>query len=128
MNIFTSPLPNEVVASQLEKNNKSFSVEDVRRWVEKHDGVHGRFRFYSLYAASSEFYQLVAKPLVSMRTVGSINVERRAKPIKHTIMTKKRNRLRDPKGVALYRASENLNHIMAAKKALGKKINDSLLG
>ena len=117
-----------MVASQLEKNNKSFSVEDVRRWTEKHDGVRGRFRFYSLYAASFEFYQLVAKPLVSMRTVGSINVERRAKPIKHTIMTKKRNRLRDPKGVALYRASENLNHIMAAKKALGKKINDSLLG
>ena len=32
----------------------------------------------------------------------------------------------DPKGVALYRASENLKHIMAAKKRLGKKITDSL--
>ena len=64
---------------------------------------------------------------MSMRTVGSIEVERRIKPLKHDIITKKRNRLRDPKGVALYRASENLHHLMKAKKALGMKINDSLI-
>ena len=32
----------------------------------------------------------------------------------------------DPKGVALFRASENLRHIMKAKKQLAKKITDSL--
>jgi hypothetical protein len=41
-------------------------------------------------------------------------------------MTKKCNRLKDPKGVALFRAQENLKHVMRAKKALGKKITDSL--
>ena len=61
-----------------------------------------------------------------MRTVGSIDVERRIKPIKHKILTKERNRRLDPKGIALYCASENLKHIMAAKKRLGKKITDSL--
>ena len=61
-----------------------------------------------------------------MRTVGSIDVERRIKPIKHNILTKKRNRLSDSKGVALFRASENLRHIMKAKKLLAKKITDSL--
>ena len=76
---------------------------------------------------NNEFYQKVAKHLLSMRTVGSIDVERRVKPIKHTILTKKRNRLKDPKGIALYRASENLKHIMKAKIALGKKISDSLV-
>ena len=61
--------------------------------------------------------------LFSLRTVGSIDVERRIKPVKENILTKKRNCLLDPKGVALYRASENL---MASKKRLGKKITDSL--
>ena len=76
--------------------------------------------------AHSEFYLLVAKPLLSMRTVGSIDVERRVKPLKHNILTKKRNRLLDPKGQCLFRASENLNHIMACKKMLGKSVTDSL--
>ena len=85
-----------------------------------------------LLAASVSFClmasnQKVAKPLMSMRTVGSIDVERRIKPLKHDIITKKRNKLRDPKGVALYRASENLHHLMRAKQSLGMKISDSLL-
>jgi len=62
-----------------------------------------------------------------MCNVGSIDVERRIKPIKHTILIKRRNRLHDPKGVALHRAQENLNHIMSAKNILGKKITDSIL-
>ena len=84
----------------------------------------GRFCFYESYGMYSPFYQKVAKPLLSMRTVGSIDVERRIKPLKHDIITKQRNRLKDPKGIALYRASENL---MKAKQTLGMKMNDSLL-
>ena len=60
-----------------------------------------------------------------MRTVGSIDVERRVKPLKDTILTKKRNRLSDAKAAVLYRARENL-HIMNAKKILGKSITDSI--
>ena len=89
--------------------------------------MQGRFNFFETFAENSEFYQRVAKPLLSMRTVGSIDVERMIKPIKHNILTKKRNCLHDPKGIALYRASENLKHIMDAKLILGKKITDSLL-
>ena len=62
-----------------------------------------------------------------MRTVGSIDVEHRVKPTKHTILTKMRNRLKDPTGIALYRASENLKHIKKAKIASGEKISDSLV-
>ena len=103
-----------------------FTVEDVKKWVEKNNSMDGRFQFFELYAVNSEFYLKVAKSLLSMRTVGSMVVERRIKPIKHTIMTKQRNCLLDPKGVVLYRASENLKHIMRANKTLGKKITNSL--
>ena len=114
-------------APQLRENNKQFSVADVKDWVVNNGSIAGCFRFFETYASSSEFYQMVAKPLLSMRTVGSIDVERRVKPIKDSILTKKRNRLKDPKGVALFRASENLNHLMKAKISLGKKITDSLI-
>jgi hypothetical protein len=62
---------------------------------------------------------LTAKPLLSMRTVGSNDVERRVKPLKLTMLTKKRNRLQDPKGICLFCASENLRYIMTAKNILG---------
>eukprot|EP00956_Cyclotella_meneghiniana_P023264 scaffold44959_cov39-Cyclotella_meneghiniana.AAC.3 len=51
-----------------------------------------------------------------MCTVGSIDVERRVKLLKDTILTKKRNWLSDAKANVLYRARENLKHIVNAKK------------
>ena len=47
------------------------------------------------------------------------------KPIQESIMTKKRNQLTDSKGIALFRARENLRHLMNTQKILGKKITDS---
>jgi hypothetical protein len=64
---------------------------------------------------------------MSIRTVGSIDVERRIKPVKNDILSKTRNRLSDSKATVLYRTSENLNHLMKAKKILGKKITDPLI-
>ena len=64
--------------------------------------------------------------LLSMYNIGSIYAEGRIKPIKHNTSTKKHNRLNDPKGIALFRASENLKYVMKSKKVLGRKITDSL--
>ena len=64
---------------------------------------------------------------MSMRTVGSIDVERRIKPAKNEILSKNCNCLSDSKATVLYRTSENLNHLMKVKKILGKKITDPLL-
>jgi len=43
----------------------------------------------------------------------------------NAFMTRNRNRLSDPKGVALFRAKVNLTHIMDAKQRLGERITDS---
>ena len=56
-----------------------------------------------------------------------MDVERKVKFMKEKILTKHRNRLKDPKGVALYRVRENLTHIMKAKKQLGMKITESVI-
>eukprot|EP00956_Cyclotella_meneghiniana_P034352 scaffold103910_cov23-Cyclotella_meneghiniana.AAC.1 len=116
--IFGQPLPEAVNFEQLEANNKAFGVKFVKQHAESSGNVASRLRWFETFAAHSELYQLIAKPLISMRTVGSIDVERRVKPLKDTILTKKRNRLSDAKAAVLYRARENLNHIMNAKKIL----------
>ena len=96
------------------------------KYVETTGAISGRLGWFECYAGTSDFYRLVAKPLLSMGTVGSMDCERRAKPLKNTILTKDRNRMLDPTGVALLRGYENLRHIMHAKKMLGKRIADSL--
>ena len=113
-------------SAQLDLNNREFTIDDVVEWVEKSGNINGRFAFFDTFHANSEFYQRVAKPLLSMRAVGSIDVERRVKAMKGNILTKKWKKLKDPKGVAYLRASENQNHITHAKKLLGKLFYESL--
>eukprot|EP00956_Cyclotella_meneghiniana_P037398 scaffold138000_cov60-Cyclotella_meneghiniana.AAC.1 len=117
--IFGQPLPEADNFEQLETNNKAFGVKFVKQHAKSSGNVAFWLRWFETFAAHSELYQLIAKPLILMRTVGSIDVERRIKPLKDTILTKKRNRLSDAKAAVLYRARENLNHIMNAKRILG---------
>ena len=108
------------------KNTKNLSIDDVEKWIVDNDVINGHIDLFESFARNSKFYLKVAQPLLSMRTTGSIDVERRIKPLKHNIMTKKSNRLKDPKGISLLRGQENLKHSMQAKLDLGKKITDSL--
>ena len=56
-----------------------------------------------------------------MKSVGSMDVERTAKPFKHCILTKERNRLTDESGVVLFRAGQNLKHLHHARIAIKGK-------
>ena len=126
MHIFDDPVPAGVSMDELMKNNTKITIDDVEEWIVRNDGIKGRLRFFECFAKNNDFYLKIAMPLLSMRTTGSIDVERRIKALKGGIVTKKRNRLKDPKGISLLRADENLKHINNAKKILGKKITDSL--
>ena len=66
-----------------------------------HGGIEGRLCWFEAYAPNYPLYHKVAKPLLSMRTTGSLDIE-------HNILTKKHNRLADDKAITLIRASENL--------------------
>ena len=126
MHTFEKELPDAVSVEELKSNNAKTSVDEVLAWVEKTGNIQGRFALFDTFHANSDFYLKVAKPLLSMRAVGSIDVERRIKTLKGSILTKKRNKIKDTKGVVYLRASENLRHLMRAKKMIGKNISDSL--
>ena len=89
LHVFEEPLPRAVSNEQLKVNNTNFTIEEVKDWVERHGSVNGRFLFFETFVPNNEFYQKVAKPLLSMRTVGSMDVQRIIKPIKQDILTKK---------------------------------------
>ena len=83
----------------------------------KHDS---RLQFFESWPQlrRTELYQSVFKHLLSIRTEGSISVERVAKPLKNKVLTKERNRLGTGRAELLLRAGLNLNFIRAAKQDL----------
>jgi len=126
---FSNKCPKSVCCDELLKNSIEFGGNGMIDWVERHGLMRGHFGFFETFAENSEFYQRVVKPLLSMCTIDSIDVQHRIKPIKHNnnILTKKQNYLHDPKGMALYIAQENLKYIMNTKKIIDKKITGFLL-
>jgi hypothetical protein len=100
----------------------------VLEWVEKYKNIDGNFRFFEVYAPFSPLYQQVGKRLLSMKSVGSMDVEHTAKPFKHCILTKDRNRLSDAKGVVMFRAGQNLKHLHHARTAIKGKVYAKIVG
>ena len=107
-------------------NNSEFTLAQVRDWVVAHRHLEGHFRFFKVYRPNSLFYQRIALPLLSMRTTGSIDVERAAKPYKNSMITRDRNRLSDEKGIVLFRGGRNLKHLAKAKMELKGTVHDAL--
>ena len=56
-----------------------------------------------------------------------MDIERVVKPVKHLILTRDRNRLSDDRGIVLFWAQQNLNHLMNARLTLNGTVHDNLL-
>ena len=109
------PLAPAATEGELALATKNIELGQVSDWITKHGGINGRLCWFEAYAPHSKFYRLVAEPLLSVRTAGSIDVERAVKPIKNSILAKDRNRLDDNAAEVLMRASENLKFLMKVK-------------
>jgi hypothetical protein len=100
----------------------------VLEWVEKYENIDGRFCFFEVYAHFSPLYQQVGKHLLSMKSVGSMDVEHTAKPFKHNMLSKDRNELSDEKGIVIFRAGQNLKHLHHAREPIKGEVYAGVLG
>ena len=118
-------LPVPVSDIEYRSNLSKLTLREVEEWINKYRGLQGRFELLETFARRSELYNRVIKPLLSIETSGSIEVERRVKPMKNEILTKQRNRLSDEKAAILLRASQNLRYLAEAKSAMKQAIANS---
>jgi hypothetical protein len=107
---------------------RAFTIDHVLEWVEKYENIDLCFRFFEVYARFSPLCQQVGKRLLSMKSVGSMDVERTAKPFKHCMLSKDRNRLFDEKGIVMFRAGQNLKHLHHARESIKGKVYAGVLG
>lgn len=95
-----------------------FSLQDVRAWVTRTGGHDTRLAWFEVYGKSTLLYTKVAKTLLSVTITGSMTAERIAKPLKHSILIKERNRLGVEKASMNLRAGLNLRFLQHAKDQL----------
>ena len=81
------------------------ALADVSKW-DKESG--SRLLWWETFNPLSPLYLTIAKPLLSAHTVGSIAVERVAKPLKNKVMSKERNSIGVGRAEVLLRAGMNL--------------------
>jgi hypothetical protein len=111
---------------KMKKGKRNFTLDCVVEWVEKYENIDGRFCFFEAYACFSPLYQQVGKRLLSIKSVGSIDVECMAKPFKHSILTKDGNAVGDEKGIVLFRAGRISSiSIMPAKLSKERCMEES---
>eukprot|EP00957_Ditylum_brightwellii_P185246 14106132-Ditylum_brightwellii.AAC.1 len=99
MFFFDNQLPIPVDEEQLEKNNSELSIDDVASWVGTKDSIEGCFVWWGTYARDNKFYQDIAKLLLSIGTLGSIDVEQKTKGLKYEILSQKQNKLSDDQAI-----------------------------
>jgi hypothetical protein len=113
---FAGPAPESKSKEELLRQQKTLKLKQVSAWVTATRRHPARLRFFSTLPRSV-FIEKVAKTLLSIRSTGSIAVERVAKPLKNKILTRARNQLEIDKQETLLRVGLNLENLFKANLA-----------
>ena len=90
----------------------------ISNWIVDTGGHMSRLAWFEAWFPQSKFYTKLAKPLLSLRTTGSMSVERVAKHLKVAVYTKHRNRLECGNKKMLLRTGLNLRFLLGMKVAM----------
>jgi len=108
----------EVNDEETKAEQKKLTMTDVSEWVNKTGGHDGRLNFFVLHPKDEDLYKLILEPLLSIRSVGSITVERIAKPMKRSVLANYRAAMKEDKAEICLRVGLNLRHLMAARQQI----------
>ena len=97
-------------------DDHTLTMAEVSSWVKQTGGHEARIAWYEVNAPKSLFFLEVAKPLLSVRITGSMTVERVAKPLKNSVLTKDRSKLSTGKSEMLLRAGLNLRFLQDSRE------------
>jgi hypothetical protein len=124
-NKFDDPLPPPLSTAEAKAKRELITIEDVKKFVDDTGGMNGRLRWFEVYARDTTLYKYIAKPLLSISSTGSMDVERYAKPLKYCIQTKEKNRTSDDFASMVLRILINVRNVKAAKNSLVADMNAS---
>ena len=108
------------------QEERELTIQMVSQWVSTTGGHQGRLEFFSI-APPSKLYDLVIEPLLSVRSTGSISVERVAKPLKNNVWSKLRSNLGQDKAEVCLRAGLNLRYLMKVRSTVHKATNEQVV-
>jgi hypothetical protein len=100
---YMSDPPDAVAYTDAQVSEKTLTLKHVAAWVERWKRHLGRLSRSVADLPPTPYFICVAKPLLSIKTTGSISVERAANPLKNKIADKTRNRNSKDKRTVLLR-------------------------
>jgi len=116
MDMFRDEITGPVLSQEAVVNaQEQLTLQDVRNWIEITGGHESRLEFFQM-VPDNLCHKMILTTLMSMRTTGSIAVERIAKPFKVNVLSKKRNRLLTSNAELLLRVGLNLRFLLDHRK------------
>ena len=119
-NKFPDSRPPPLSSEEKSTKGTAMTFEDVSSFINETKGMLGCLRWYEMRAWDTTLYKYVARPLLSLSSVGSMDIEWFAKPLKYVIQTKDRNNISDEFASMLLRILINLGNVDDALKMLKK--------
>ena len=120
MELFDEPFEEDRRPRDVKKlDSLKLTLDMVTQWIKDTGNHDSRLTFFTGVEFDNEghlLYKKVLEPLLSMRTTGSVAVERVAKPMKHKVLTSCRNRLGIERAKMLLRVGMNPRFLMEKRK------------
>ena len=113
-----TPAPVVLAPAAAQAAMATLTLEMVSDWIDKTGRHASRLTWWLGTAPNTLLYKKIASLLLSMRTTGSISVERVAKPLKNKVMTDTRAKLNTGTAEVLLRAGLNLRLLRRLKETM----------